>query len=495
MEEVIANRVPPPLPPKNRSGSNSNSCKAPGSPPTISAGATVFVSPVISEVHSTQSITGTTTSTVLNTDSTTGGGHVVKIKINPENGEVKTTGGPAVSSVQLNCNNDPPIAVTEVDSSVVTSTGSVRISVGDHVDQRADDMLQRNSTLTDTFIKNVERSSPYFFCSALPCVTNGASVVNTVMSSGQCSPSDTLDSGTCSDLDGTPPPLPKKKSVTVTVIGAQHKRASSLTSSGAEVDSGSDNESNISCDSLNSSELNSNSITEIENGNKITALNNKLNAISINEFDKGSNGNIIEVPVAPPSPPAMIELKRDNGNAASAFLPQGLLKDIRDRSAKLSQPILLNTNVQNVKSVDEPESVMAADDVQCPSAKAVIATTVSRSSPIIINESTYEERKQVEERKNKPIPISEHVPSKGYLYETDKYYKFHLNENIIDENDSIVPVKNIEEDETFAGYRDILGCNGSSTIRSAKGTVRGVKNRVRAGIATFLQINSTTKVR
>ncbi|CAH2013488.1 unnamed protein product [Acanthoscelides obtectus] len=32
---------------------------------------------------------------------------------------------------------------------------------------------------------------------------------------------------------------------------------------------------------------------------------------------------------------------------------------------------------------------------------------------------------------------------------------------------------------------------GPSTIRSAKGTVRGVKNRVRAGIATFLQINNS----
>lgn len=45
---------------------------------------------------------------------------------------------------------------------------------------------------------------------------------NGIMSSGQMSPSDTLDSGTCSDLDGTPPPLTKKKNgsgVSVTMIG------------------------------------------------------------------------------------------------------------------------------------------------------------------------------------------------------------------------------------------------------------------------------------
>jgi glutaredoxin domain-containing cysteine-rich protein 1 len=72
------------------------------------------------------------------------------------------------------------------------------------------------------------------------------------------------------------------------------------------------------------------------------------------------------------------------------------------------------------------------------------------------------------------------------------FYKFHLNEHLSEDNDA--PAKAVVEDETFAGYRDLLG-DGASTIRSAKGTVRGVKNRVRAGIATFLQINSVSKVR
>lgn len=72
------------------------------------------------------------------------------------------------------------------------------------------------------------------------------------------------------------------------------------------------------------------------------------------------------------------------------------------------------------------------------------------------------------------------------------YFDFHLNEKDI-END-VVPVKTVIEDETFAGYKDLLGGGQPATIRSAKGTVRGVRNRVRAGIATFLQINSNEKV-
>lgn len=235
-----------------------------------------------------------------------------------------------------------------------------------------------------------ERNNPYFFCSSFS-------------SSGQVSPSDTLDSGTCSDLDSTPPPLPKKKSgVTVTVIGAHLKRPASTTSSGADVDSDG-NESSISCDSLNNGEL--------------------------------------------------IEMKITNGitpKVTNGFLPKGLLQDIRDHN---KQP----------------------PDVILQSAQLVKA---------IVHESTYEDRKK--EKDVKPIDLT---------YDTDRFYNFHLNENAIVENSGYQPAKVLEEDEYFAGYKDLLGSEGSSTIRSAKGTVRGVKNRVRAGIATFLQINSTTKVR
>lgn len=96
-----------------------------------------------------------------------------------------------------------------------------------------------------------------------------------------------------------------------------------------------------------------------------------------------------------------------------------------------------------------------------------------------IDEKPYDERKKESEEK------------KDVYIDPDSFYNFHMNEHL---NDSVVPLKTVVENDTFAGHKDLLMGDGASTIRSAKGTVRGVKNRVRAGIATFLQIQNTTKV-
>lgn len=82
------------------------------------------------------------------------------------------------------------------------------------------------------------------------------------------------------------------------------------------------------------------------------------------------------------------------------------------------------------------------------------------------------------------------------LNNTDQYYSFHMNENVFDDVDAGTATKTqtADGDDTFAGCKTVVA-NGraSDTIRSAKGTIRGVKNRVRAGIATFLQ-PKTSKV-
>lgn len=80
------------------------------------------------------------------------------------------------------------------------------------------------------------------------------------------------------------------------------------------------------------------------------------------------------------------------------------------------------------------------------------------------------------------------------LDNTDQYYSFHMNENVFDEVDASAAAAMAAgpTDDTFAGCK--TGASASDTIRSAKGTIRGVKNRVRAGIATFLQ-PKTNKVR
>lgn len=74
-------------------------------------------------------------------------------------------------------------------------------------------------------------------------------------------------------------------------------------------------------------------------------------------------------------------------------------------------------------------------------------------------------------------------------YSDDSFYKFHINENLSYELDAY-KMTHDESDESFAGLKDLR--SGTSTIRSKNGTIRGIKNRVRSGISTFLQMQQTT---
>ncbi|KAL3267528.1 hypothetical protein HHI36_011650, partial [Cryptolaemus montrouzieri] len=339
---------PPPLPPKARR-----------SPPASSK--TVLTNCIIQDDYRRN----LRFSNSLNSQDSKSNTHVVKIQINPSQ-EAYTNGTTGATSVT--CVVQPCIKI-----SVNTSDGE----------------MVHNKTMVDSSTE----TSGYFFYDQFH---------GSIMSSGQISPSDTLDSGTCSDLDGTPPPVSSKKNsgISVTIIGEHTKHLSSLNSSGTEVDSD-DNESSTSYDSINN--------------RKVPLVIQTHQTIPLNQ------------------------------NSSSSFLPQTLLQDIRN--AKLSSDSF-------------------------------------STKPIIIEEKSYEQRRREEIEKCNDI-----IDSKRQ-YESDMYYDFHLNEN--DFSDQVIPLKNAERDETFAGYKDLLG-DGAATIRSAKGTVRGVKNRVRAGIATFLQINSNTK--
>lgn len=86
----------------------------------------------------------------------------------------------------------------------------------------------------------------------------------------------------------------------------------------------------------------------------------------------------------------------------------------------------------------------------------------------------------------------ENSEEKIMIFSDDKSYKFHMNEHLSNNLEKIHIMAHDESDENFAGYKDI-NCR-TATIRSAKGTIRGVKNRVRNGIKTFL-LNSSTTVR
>lgn len=307
--------IPPPLPPKTKPHLLQESAS-----PTVLQNGTTAVSFV--DVFSTQKESKN---------------HVVKILISPQNHGTTT-------KTFVNCNDE------KQDEIISDTEPCIRINLNSDLNQKND--MSRN----------------YFYY-------NGYSYG---MSSGQVSPSETMDSGTCSDVDGTSPTVAvkSKNGVSVTLIGSHNRAPSS--SSGAEVDSD-DTESSVSCDSLNCGKIS---------------------------------------PINPPPTPK------------STHLPSSLLHDIRQRLPKTTK----------------------------------------------VEERTYEERKNENEEEKDVIS-------------TDMFYKFHINENV---NNLVSEFDSVIDTETFAGYKNILD-DGCTTIRSAKGTVRGVKNRVRAGIATFLQINSTEK--
>ncbi|GLG93354.1 Glutaredoxin domain-containing cysteine-rich protein CG31559 [Gryllus bimaculatus] len=557
----------------------------------------------------------------------TSGEHVVKIRINPD--------GP--------------------------SAGSIRISVGSQ-DSTVEDMVRRPA---DAFLKQPERNNPYFFCSSFP--TSGM-----VISSGQSSPSDTLDSGTCSDLDGsTPPPLPKKNgvsaaaaaaaaaTVTVTVNGShpQHRRTASLTSSGNDADSDEDAGSNISCDSLNSHELNgggelddsthyafskiglsnghhkhsetimesiqeekiisppsptlksvaltvrannlvnnpmtaavaplvaataatvtANNTSAHMSNNSFSASNNSFSVsnnsfgtsnssfgASNNSFGTSSssfgasdrsfgvsdnavsaivngaatnvvtfNGPLVNSPAsavggvpkppppktpakpakAIPSPPTPPKTP-SSPTGQKTFLPQGLLQDIRDRTATLNgvsstPPATPGTRkLRTWGEITPPKTPEPAspEPKEYPKNQSslyrILQTTPSEpdspktsASGGIVKERTYEERtREITAEAQNAAAAAEASRARigSYKYEEDRYYQFHLNEREPEPEDpKAVRATDEEDEETFAGLKDIMGNKeGSATIRSAKGTVRGVKNRVRAGIATFLHYPDT----
>lgn len=429
--------------------------------------------------------------------------------------------------------------------------------------KQQDEMIQQCATTNETINgSSINRgSSACFYYGSFP-----NSLTSMMTSSGQCSPSDTLDSGTCSDLDGTPPPLPKKKNSSTVLLGVnggssvigktignvasqkgQHNRTGSVTSSGAELDSD-DNESNISCDSLNSGDLASRIIEhqsvrvngialvgsvdkiaktdshektnngeghrDVENsrvtsGDEVSVKNvdgkldhhreiidenehtddlqnnnntskNNNNNLSKNEDNDGMSLNGSKVIVDE----EMNE--RNNGKAEvttdTAVLPSEVISPSSSSSTSVSP------SPSGVSSLSKASSTPR---VQSP-------VSNGRSSPLssspMVKECTYEERKREQDRINEESAAADYYANYNrkngtkYLYDDDRFYKFHINENQSDnENDEDAKIEDKESDEFFAGYKIL----DREAIRSAKGTVRGVKNRVRAGIATFLQKSST----
>jgi glutaredoxin domain-containing cysteine-rich protein 1 len=262
-----------------------------------------------------------------------------------------------------------------------------------------------------------------------------------------------------------------------------------------------DEGSNISCDSLNSSELNGESpVVDTRSDIKVTRETSKVKPLK--------EGATTEKTVKSPTPSI---LSRSNIPPVEHSLPQGLLQDIRARTAKLTiVPSPCSTLTRKTRTWTEELSSKSRQQTEMKIGKdfsnaklngAIFkqhdispTSTISTSSDdqskrSIVEEKTYEERQK--ETAEKQQASSSKIVSNGQFFDTDRFYTFHLNEHLADIKDT-VQGGDADNEETFAGYRDLLqGKESSSTIRSAKGTVRGVKNRVRAGIATFLQLHDT----
>ncbi|XP_046826947.1 putative uncharacterized protein DDB_G0282133 [Vespa crabro] len=341
-------------------------------------------------------------------------------------------------------------------------------------------MVQRATSETPNSSPLTNRSSGCIYYNSFQNPLN-----TMVMSSGQCSPSDTLDSGTCSDLDGTPPPLPKKKNINKGVGGGtrvilsvgKHDHTGSLTSSGAELDSD-DNESNISCDSLNGAELDGSITSQNVNGTK--SLNeNGQEIIDYQQRISTRSNDLGRVIKDPEEQVEEVEELNDDHRANSDDLS-------REESASPS----VSPSPSRTSSLSK-----ASSTPRIRSPEPFADRNSSGTTSPVVRECTYEERKQEQERIEQENAAAEFYAnynrSSGnkYVYDDDRFYKFHLNELRHDNEDSNKEPKEPgtlgekETDECFAGYKILE----REAIRSAKGTVRGVKNRVRAGIATFLQ--------
>ncbi|XP_063227960.1 glutaredoxin domain-containing cysteine-rich protein CG31559-like [Bacillus rossius redtenbacheri] len=375
-----------------------------------------------------------------------------------------------VVKIRINTGDEHARAQQPVEAS---SGGCVRISVGGGA---AADMVRRA-----TLDGGRQHGGHYFFCNGLGTAS--------VASSGQSSPSDTLDSGTCSDLDGgTPPPPPPKKrppAVTVTVNGGRRQRAGSH-SSGAEVD-GSDiddedeDDDRISCDSLNSgraSHPGSDEAFEPAAGRFRSKATITLAGQISDDGPHLSADDEHSSDVDSHSSKGLDGESRPSGDEDSGVgLRRGLLQDIRERTSRLS-----------VSPVAEKETRAWGDAHRPLSARSSTSSCAEEPAPArkagsIVEQRTYEDRRKESEDKK--------LGNGGPQYDADVFYKFHVNETF-DEAAGGRAAEADPREDSFAGFKDLLeGKQASATIRSAKGTVRGVKNRVRAGITTFLQLHAT----
>ena len=274
-----------------------------------------------------------------------------------------------------------------------------------------------------------------------------------------------------------------------------------------------ESESSLSCDSLNS--------------NEIMRMKNNTTAHIIRTSPFGSSANQCVEPTE-----GAIFTSDENNVTKINFLPRSLLQDIRDRSMTLAKnqsnaaaaatTVANNNNTHSIAN-SEANNINGGNDAYRNGNKTIIVNShlkeCNNTSASHTNKqyNLHQQRDTIAHsnsnnfgghlyalKSNGPFrrtlrSISDNSSGGGdsdnehrNIYENDKYISFHLNERTDNDHTSArATIERPRDDDSFAGYRDIRASSMASTIRSSKGTIRGVKNRVRNGIATFLQMQQT----
>lgn len=378
----------------------------------------------------------------------------VKIRINPENpvrgSDYRTVLGSTSQLSQPNGNN-------------------VKINInGTGTENHLDKMLLKSTTCTTCNNKNIINA---FECDSGGAndtksnnkikyvnVDNNNSTTNAYLCyvpPGQSSPSDHLDSGTCSDVDAstsTPPSsfsLKKNSNSNTAHSLSVHQRSASLNSSGIGGDSDDDRDGE---DEENDDNDNDDEDDDKDDYNE-NENNDEVDEVDINDNDDESCHSINSG-----------EFNTENEQHKLPIISAAILKCSSNGKLMKSRNI-----VSSSSSYFPPPSRMTYND-----------RIDSDAQP-----SEYSIQK-LNDMKTDKKEVEQSIDETN----TDRFLCFHLNENNF--NDVKPGQKVNDDDDSFAGIKSLTEKNTpSATIRSAKGTVRGVKNRVRAGIATFLNNNST----
>lgn len=363
--------------------------------------------------------------------------------------------------------------------------------------------------------------------------------------SGQCSPtSDTLDSGTGSDLEistsnkhayhlqsslsnAVTKSMRKFNDLSLDVPNNQQRRLKSRSSNDSYNTDSEESESSLSCDSLNSAEIH-----QLKNSSSTTTA-----IIRHAPFGESAAHITNTICVVEGDDEGTVYTSDENNVTKINFLPHSLLRDIRDRSTiinSIKNPSHSNTFITHIDDSNNNGVAHQNDDnnlIMVSNRNQQFIDNVSDKPSANVNYTNepfnlHPERRnnvannnnnnthnnntnkecdrlffQLNASKSATDQFERFVQNenKKSIYENDKYINFHLNEcvanNNINESTSVnaaaAAAAESVKDDSFAGFRDVRQQQMASTIRSSKGTIRGVKNRVRNGIATFLQMQQT----